>query len=206
MKKTLLLVVVLFVIAGTANAQNDPKIEVWGTYSLLVADVDVLDNESLHGDGLGIQGNLSKSFGLVFEFTSHHGASGPVTIFTPGRLNIVPELDTKINTFLFGPRFSYRPGAVTLFGHALFGGASSKLRDEDGISGFEESNTEFAMAFGGGVDVNIGNNFAIRAGQFDYLPIHTDINLRVTPEATISSSGSSWLHNTRFQAGVVFKF
>jgi opacity protein-like surface antigen len=209
MRRILLLITAVFIVSVSANAQDYPRVEAWGSYSLFRADIDVLDNETLHGYGLGIQGNLSRHFGAVFEFTSNHGASGPVTIAVPGALIIVPELDTRINTFMGGPRFSYRPRAVTLFAHALFGGADSKLRDEKGGSGFNESNTEFAMAFGGGLDVNLGRHFAIRAAQFDYLPIHTDVNTRLTGDGgvgAISSSTSHWLHNTRYQAGLVFKF
>ena len=199
-KRVLFLAMVVLIASISAQAQDTPKVELWGTYSLLVADIDVLDNESLHGYGFGIQGNFSKSFGLVGEFTSNHGASGPVTIFPPTPpVILINELDTRVNYFLFGPRFSYRSSPVTVFGHVLVGGANMKLEDEN-ITGFSDSNTEFAMAIGGGVDVNLGSRFAIRAAQFDYAPIHTDINERV------AGGTSSWLHNTRFQAGVVFKF
>lgn len=209
MKRILLLITVLFVASISANAQNYPRFEAWGSYSVFVADVDVLDNETLHGYGLGIQGNLTKYFGGAFEFTSNHGASGPVTIQVPGALILIPELDTRINTFMGGPRFSYRPKAVTLFAHALFGGTNLKLRDEKGGSGFENGNTEFSLAAGGGLDVNLGKHYAIRAGQFDYLMIHTDINKRLTGGGgvgSVSSSTSDWLHNFRYQAGFVFKF
>jgi hypothetical protein len=202
MRKVLLLVTILFVASVSANAQSNdhPKFEAWGSYSIYIADIDVLDNETLHGYGLGIQGNLSKSFGVVAEFTSNHGASGPVSIQAPGVIILIPELDTRVNTFLFGPRFSYRARAVTAFAHALFGGANTKLQDEKGGSGFEDGNTEFAMAFGGGLDVNLGKHYAIRAAQIDYLPVHTDLNQRV------SGNSSNWLHNIRYQAGFVFKF
>ena len=123
-----------------------------------------------------------------------------MSIFTPGVVIVIPELDTRINTFLFGPRLSYRGDAVTVFGHFLVGGANSKLQDELSGSGFEDGNTEFAMAIGGGIDVNLGKHYAIRAAQFDYLPIHTDFNQR------FGGGSSSWLHNTRYQAGFVFKF
>src|SRR5262249_38668335 len=143
MKRIFLLVTVLFVASVSANAQDHPTFEAWGTYSLFRADIDVLDNETLHGYGLGIQGNLNKHFGAVFEYTSSHGASGPVSIFQPGFIIVIPDLDTRIITFMGGPRVSYRAKAVTAFAHALFGGANSKLRDEKGGSGFEDSNTEF---------------------------------------------------------------
>src|SRR5262249_20770525 len=151
--------------------------------------------------GAGAAANFSKYFGVVGEFTAAHGASGPVALF-PGApvVIVIPELDTTVRTFLFGPRVSYRHRYVTAFGHVLLGGANSKLRDEKGTSGFEESNTEFAMAIGGGLDVNVAKHFAIRAAQFDYVPIHSDVNRRV------GGGTSSWLHNVRFQVGGVFKF
>jgi len=200
MKRILLLVMVLFVASVSAKAQDHPKFEAWGTYSIFVADIDVLDNETLHGFGLGIQGNLNSNFGIVAEFTSNHGASGPVTFSRPGTIFLIPELDTTVRTFLFGPRLSFRAKAVTAFAHFLAGGANSKLRDEKGISGFEEDNTEFAMGVGGGFDLNLGRHYAIRAAQFDYLPIHTDLNVR------LAGGTSSWLHNTRFQTGFVFRW
>jgi opacity protein-like surface antigen len=201
-KRVLFLLTVVFFTSISAQAQEDyRKFEFWGTYTLLVADIDILDNESLHGYGFGAQGNINKYFGLVGEFTSTHGASGPITIIPPTPpVILIPELDTRVNTFLFGPRVSYRTKPVTLFAHVLLGGANTNLEDEQGTSGFDESNTEFAMAIGGGIDINIGSRFAIRAAQFDYLPVHTDINERLT------GGSSSWLQNTRFQTGAVFKF
>ena len=198
MKRCFMLLAFLVVVPVAANAQDYPKAEFYGTYSLFVADIDVLDNESLHGWGVGIQGNLTRWFGLVGEYSAGHGASGPLTIETPGSIILIPEVDLRVRTYLFGPRLSYRTDPVTVFGHFLVGGGHLKIEDE--VTGLDIGNNEFAMAVGGGVDVNLGKTFAIRAAQFDYLPIHTDIRDRV------GGGGSSWAHNTRFQAGVVIKF
>jgi opacity protein-like surface antigen len=198
MRRILFLMATVIFVSVSARAQDHPKVEFWGTYAITVADVDVLDNETLQGYGLGIQGNLNKWFGLVGEFSSGHGASGPVTIQAPPGFIVIPELDTRIIYYLFGPRVSYRTKPVTVFGHLLVGGGNVKLNDEKG-TGISDSNTEFAFAIGGGVDVNLGKRFAIRAAQFDYAPIHTDINARV------SGGDSSWLNNSRFQAGFVVK-
>jgi len=198
MKRCLVLLTFLVLLPAVANAQDHPKVEFYGTYSLFVADIDALNNESLHGWGVGIQGNLNKWFGLVGEYSAHHGASGPLSIQQPGVIIVIPEVDLRVRTYLFGPRLSYRSKYVTVFGHFLAGGGHLKVEDE--TTGFNVGNQEFAMAVGGGVDVNLGKRFAIRAGQFDYLSIHTDINER------IGGGGSSWAHNSRFSTGFVFKF
>lgn len=199
MRRSLMLLAFFAFGTVAANAQDDyPKAEIYGTYSLFVADIDVLDNESLHGWGVGAQGNLNNWFGVVGEYSASHGESGPVTISGNGVIVVFPEVDLRVRTFLFGPRLSYRTKPVTVFGHFLLGGANMKIEHEP--TGFSAGNTEFAMAIGGGIDINLGKNFAIRAAQFDYLPIHTDINDR------IGGGGSSWAHNSRFQVGAVYKF
>ena len=84
--------------------------------------------------------------------------------------------------FMAGPRFASRGDTATGFVHAMFGGAAFR--------GFEFSDTGFAMAFGGGLDVNVGKGFAIRAIQFDYVPTRLF---------------DTWQHNIRRGFGVVFK-
>ena len=191
LKRSLCLLILVLSAATMARAQDYPKSEIYGTYSMLITDIDVLEDETLHGFGIGYQYNFAKFLGVAAEFTSNHGASGPFQV--PGR--IILEVDTRVNAILFGPRVSLRTRPVTAFGHYLIGSARSKVAYENapGIT-----NTEFAQAFGGGLDVNVTKNFAIRAGQFDYLVIKSDLPL--------NSGGSSWYRDFRYQAGVVFKF
>ena len=179
--------------AVTANAQEYPKSEISGTYSALITDIHVLnvatfEGYGLDGYGLGFQYNLAKYFGLVAEFTSN-GTAGPIEI--PG--GILLPLDTRVNVLLFGPRFAYRTKRITAFSHYLIGTAHRKV----GYENSSVSNTELAMGVGGGIDVNITKHVAIRAGQFDYVPSHSDLPV---------NSGSGWFHNVRYQGGVVFKF
>jgi opacity protein-like surface antigen len=71
-------------------------------------------------------------------------------------------------TFLFGPHFAYRRKKATTFAHALFGAAHSGVRQgNDGGTG-SAADTSFAMAIGGGFDVNLTRSFAWRV-QTDYL-------------------------------------
>jgi len=191
LKRLFFVVMAVVATAATVNAQEYPKSEFYGGYSLLTTDVDVLNNENLNGFGVAFQYNPAKYFGLVAEYTGNFGSPGPIQI--PGR--IILEVDTRVNTFLFGPRFAYRTRPVTAFGHYLIGAANTRVGYDNGPS---ISNTQLGMAVGGGLDINVTHNFAVRAGQFDWLSIRSDV--------PITSGDSRWSTNFRYQAGVVFKW
>jgi hypothetical protein len=207
MRKILLLVVVLATTGTIAQAQDLPKWEFAPTYTILWADIDVLDNETVHGYGLSLQWNVNNYLGLVAEWTATHGASGPVTVFTGTGSLVIPEMDTRFYTFLGGPRATMRRGRINVFGHFLVGMGNSKVEDE--VSGFRTGNGEFAMGIGGGLDINVSQLLSIRAAQFDYVPIHTDIGTRLSGgggTGSVGDTSTGWQHNTRLQLGVVFKF
>jgi hypothetical protein len=208
MRRILLLVVVLTTMGTIAQAQDLPKWEFAPTYTILWADIDVLDNETVHGYGLSLQFNVNNYLGLVAEWTATHGASGPVTVIQPGGTPLViPEMDTRFYTFLGGPRVTMRRNRVNVFGHFLVGMGNSKVEDE--VSGFRTGNGEFAMGIGGGLDIYVGGPLSIRAAQFDYVPIHTDIGTRLSGgggTGSVSDTSTGWQHNTRLQIGVVFRF
>jgi len=208
-KRFLSVSAIMFVASMSAHAQEIPKVEFAATYSLLVSDIDALDNEALHGYGLSVHGNINRHFAVVGEWTADHGASGPVTVQQPGTINLFPEVDTRVQVFLVGPRATYRHNRATVFGHYLLGWGNQKVEDEK--SGFRTGNGELAMALGGGLDIYLGKQVSLRTAQFDYLPIHTDINTRLTRPnsqgfSTVDNNASSWTHNVRFQTGIVFRF
>ncbi len=166
MRKLLLLVAVLFVSAIPASAQDYPSAEIFGGYAYVNADV-VLDRDSLNGFGLSFAGNLGPRFGLVAEFGGYYGD--------------LEGLDLSAYTYLFGPRVNARGEKATGFAHILLGGATTKV---EGLS-----ETDFALAAGGGVDVNAGKSIAVRF-QADYIPVFAE---------------GETLHNFRFMTGIVFK-
>jgi hypothetical protein len=207
MKKILLLAIVMATTAIAAQAQEVPRYEFGVTYNLMVADIDVLDNETVHGYGLSFQTNLNPWFGLVAEWGANHGASGPVTIQEFGSLRTVPEIDTRYQTFLGGPRFTWRKSRFSVFGHYLVGMGNTKVEDE--ANDFHTGNGEFAMGVGGGLDIFLGKKVSVRAAQFDYVPIHTDINARLSGRdgvGTVDGKRGGWQNNSRFQTGIVFRF
>ena len=82
-----------------------------------------------------------------------------------------PQLATTSNrrrmySILYGPRFSYRTSWITPFAHVLLGAAHATVSVTP--VGPRVSDTSFATAIGGGVDVRIKGKLAVRVIQADY--------------------------------------
>ena len=76
-------------------------------------------------------------------------------------------------TLLFGPRYNFRNSSPFIpYAHALFGVAryQARFRNHD-FSCPDTSETAFAMALGGGLDIRASRHIDIRAAQVDYLPV-----------------------------------
>jgi len=187
MRRMVMLAVVLLVCGVSVKAQSVyPKAEIFGGYSYLnVEGEDTLgvDRQSLHGVGFSLAGNLSKKIGIAGDFSYN----------VKNNIGVGPfNVDLNAFYFLFGPRFSWRSDSqVTPFVHALVGGVRSKTH----LTGFgAQRETDFAMGFGGGIDIKVNKAIAIRAFQADYLPTRVDDLL----------GDKKWVHHFRAQAGVVF--
>jgi opacity protein-like surface antigen len=199
MKRMLILTAILLVASVPGLAQSEhPRIEAYGTYQLFTADIDALDNETLHGWGAGVQWNPKKWLGTVAEINGAYGSSkAPELLVNPLSTSAATiDVNTNVHTYLFGPRVSWRTRPITAFAHSLFGFGTLSVNCNTCVNSI--NNNKFAMALGGGIDVNITPGIAIRAAQFDYVPINSSLAL--------NGGGSSYLRNSRFQAGVVFKF
>jgi opacity protein-like surface antigen len=167
MKKTLFLSSLLAICLPLAASAQEvaPKAEIFGGYSYLRADTGfiVIESVSAHGFNTSLAGNITKHIGIVGEF-SRFTVSHGFFVSGLGRINI----DSNVVTYLFGPRITPHRGKVEPFVHALFGGA----RENDKLSGGivdELTENAFAFALGGGLDIKVNDNFAIRVAQVDYL-------------------------------------
>jgi hypothetical protein len=196
-KSTVVLFVGFILLAGLPLwAQEEyPKVEVFGGYSY--ANIDRIlsfsrGRENGHGWGASVSGNFHKNFGVTADFAGHYG-----DLFRTRAFDSDISVSGRAHEFLFGPRVTLRRKSVTAFAHALFGAVRASVPSftrstPTGTFGFVGgSETAFAMGFGGGLDVNLGKHFAVRAAQVDYIPVH------LSP---------GWLHNVRIQTGIVFKF
>jgi hypothetical protein len=153
-----------------------PTIDVFAGYSYLRFD----------SKPLGYSGQMNLN-GWNFELALPHiyrglGAVGDVSA------NYGHELSAY--NFLIGPQYTVEVGNIRIFGHGLFG----RSRDRVGLPGtteFEPSNVARDIAFGGGVDIPLGDKVWWRAVQADYM---------------VTSNFAGTQHNIRASTGIVFRF
>jgi opacity protein-like surface antigen len=175
-KPSVLLALCLLFSSRSAAQQEFPRAEVFGGYSFAHNYAVHLDFD--WGWTAAPQFNLTRSIGFKADVTGHYA--------TP-----VAGQSINVNSyrFLFGPVVSNRvegsPAGFTPFLHALAG------VDRISASGSKISDSAFAMAFGGGVDINATRCISVRVVQVDYL---------FTKHGTTTHQD-----NIRVSAGVVFK-
>lgn len=190
------LIACLFLLPLTAKAQEQPRAELFGGYSLFHAD----GGGNLHGWNASVAANLNRWFGLVVDFSGHYGSESfravPVVRPFPPLPGLATSVDSNLHLFLGGPRLSYRKsGRLTPFGHVLLGAARShvdgKIEGPSFTVRFSDTSTAFAMALGGGLDLKLSKRVALRLIQADYL---------LTP------FGDDTQNNARISAGLIFRF
>jgi len=169
MRKAIVILSLVLVFSLSAAAQDTPAAEFFGGYSYARVDASPASDLNLHGWNASLAGNVNRWLGFVGDFSGHYGSPSGV--------------DVSDHTFMFGPRITARSEKATPFFHALFGGARA--------SAIGSSETAFAMALGGGLDYNLNKNFAVRVGQFDYLP---------------TRFGDDTQNNFRYSTGIVLRF
>ncbi len=193
----------MLLLSSSAWGQDYPKVEVFGGFSFGTIEVREprsggFDYEATIGFQAAVTVNVNRTLGFVTDFGGQWGDL-PFTLLPFG---------SSMGTFTIfqifaGPRLTKHMGNVTVFVHALPGLARQRATEQGTqpvsnpvdvsfvtVTTISTSNS-FAMALGGGVDVNLGKHLAIRAVQVDYLPTR----LR-----------GGWENSLRFGFGVVWQF
>jgi opacity protein-like surface antigen len=143
-----------------AQAQEYPRTEIFGGYSYLHADDDD-GGLDLHGWNASFNQNIVKWAGIKADFSGHYG---DVTL-APGL-----GADISAHLFLVGPHFAVRKNErVIPFVHALFGVARTDVTFFGPVGKITQRDSAFALALGGGVDIKIIDNLAVRLFQADYV-------------------------------------
>ena len=146
-----LFTVILLLLSSSALGQDGdyPKVEVFGGFSYLSADLGTREN--FFGFQGSVSGNVKENIGIVVD--------------VGGQYKSVLGIGISYYEFLLGPRFMVRGERVTASVHALLG--NRYIFVPGGID------SAFVLGFGGGMDVSASDSIGIRVFQFDYMPNHS---------------------------------
>jgi outer membrane protein OmpA-like peptidoglycan-associated protein len=205
----------VLVLGFAAIAQEVPKEELFLGYQYLRFNPSLSSSANksfnMNGGGGAVTFNFSKYVGLKAEFTD--AGAGNMTVCDSTGLKCLTR-SGNFFTYLFGPQIAMRSKSrVTPFVHVLFGGSHSNFYANLQQSGTistgptvqDATKEAFTLAVGGGLDVKVGKNVAIRLGQFDYFM--TRFSGRYIDTSGTGSAGGLEINNQnnfRFLAGVVF--
>jgi len=194
----LVLFVVLCLPLAAAAQEDAPRVEISGGYMLLRLNTGAIpadagldpnfENPTLHGFNVSLTGNVARHFGIASEYSEQTKSLTLNVLGAPIPQGV--DVKLKVRTLLFGPRVTLHRGKVEPFAHALFGVAYASA--DASVQG-APNNVEgvaFGYALGGGVDVKVHKNLAIRVAQLDYLGARADGNT---------------IGNFRFSVGVVIR-
>ena len=165
---------VLFVFSTFAKAQEEiHRAEFYAGYSFLRTDTEDFngDRVNAHGFNGSITGNFHRYVGAKFDFSTHSKSFEDIVVGTTP-----VEVKLRLNQFLGGVQFKDNKiggGRLKPFAHVLAGIANLRAR-ASATTTASDSESHFAMAVGGGLDVRASKRVDIRVFQVDYNPIFAD--------------------------------
>ena len=192
MRKLLLLFAILLVCAPAGFAQSD-----YSNWEFFIGYAHERANNG--ADRLDVRGQAVNPNGstrrvdFVSDRVPYNGISTEVVANVTPHIGLVANfaatfantdfLDTlsgqsfhaRVSRYslLFGPRYNFRNSSPFIpYAHALFGVTRyhAKFNNND-FTCPDTSETAFAMALGGGLDIRASKHIDIRAAQVDYLPV-----------------------------------
>ena len=186
----LLLCWAAFALAQSGNKDDYPKVEVFAGYSALGeansrgislgTNASVSGNYSGDGFEASVIRNFSKHLGIKGDFSgrfNNETGRGPLTSCTPTCTTVTQDfqIKTRVYNFLAGPEFKARNSTrFTPFVYALGGVAHTSANFTTAGPSLnlilKNSNTGFAMALGGGLDIRATKRVSFR-GTMDYNPV-----------------------------------
>jgi len=195
----LVLLVVLCLPLAVSAQEVAPKVEIFGGYSFLRLNLDAVPGSAdiganlgdleMHGYNVSFAGNVARHVGIISEFSQFTKSDSASNLLGDPSLTGI-NAKVRVLTLLFGPRVTLHRGKVEPFVHALFGAARASVEGSAlGVSA-GDAGYAFAYALGGGFDVKVHNNLAIRLGQVDYLG---------------ARAGGEVFDNFRYSVGVVIR-
>jgi len=149
MKRLMIMLAAVAVLAPACLwAQDSPKAEVFGGFSVLHLGADSSDPNDQSFTPVGWQaslaGNINPKMGIVADFGGQY------------------KDGFKVHSYMGGLRYNHHMEKVTPFVHAMLGGTHAG-DDTGSINGF-------SLGLGGGFDYVATPRINIRVVQFDWMP------------------------------------
>jgi opacity protein-like surface antigen len=110
--------------------------------------------------------NVHRNVGIVTSFTGTFDNTDYIDLRSGRAFNA----DVQRYDLMIGPRFNLRTRAMTPFVHALAGVSHMRVNFDNPLSPRKKTDTGFAMALGGGLDIHAGEHLDVRPIMFDYVP------------------------------------
>lgn len=209
MRKILLLAILVVATSAMIHAQDRSKPEFFAGFSIDSIDTGInqsgvfVQNSNNRVTGYGFDtsgtGFFNKSFGIEGNVDGHFrsknfnvgtSAAGPFT-----------AVQTKFRDFNFlaGPHFKFTTSnaKVSPYVHALVGGNHSSIEGTTTGVTVNDSETDFALKLGGGLDFDMSNHVGVRLSA-DYNPVFE------RGDNTIGTSNRT-RNDAIFSVGLVFK-
>jgi hypothetical protein len=180
-----------FTFAQTTSDYNKVDVGVLFSHNRVDTGFDdpsqnfITEREGFNGVNLFAKGNVSRYVGLVGDYSFHRKSFNDAV----GATNV--SVDVDLHTLMGGVEFkdNSTETKVKPFGRLLAGFQHARA-DVNGVNGFDETDTGFSGAIGGGVDFRVSPRVDIRAIQFDYNPTRFEGQTQ---------------HNFRIGVGVIFR-
>jgi len=212
-KKTPYKLALALLVVTVASAQDYPRAETFFGYTYTRANsASNVPAFSANGGSGQLALNANKWLGFVMDMGAVHN----------GNISDV-HLDTTLTNFLFGPRISLRYSRVRPYFNVLFGGihaptsvalngipvppsATQPIYLPGGVTAPPNtpisvravaSQTAFAMATGGGIDIKINRHVSFRPIGLDYF---------MTRLQNLRTANDNNQHNLRYTTGFNFTF
>lgn len=201
MRMPLRLSLILLVFAPAMRAQDAPRVEIFGGPSYARLDISDIKYVNAIGWHTSFFENVNSWFGAGVDVSGHF--SSPK--FDVGVPNAPLPVDAAVNTYLYGPRISFRRWQhFTPYLEGLVGAANIRFTPR-GLNNV--SSTTFATALGGGIDYAISDRFAIRVIEADYLLTRfRELGVDpVTDKLTLNGPRRTQ-NNVRASTGIIFRF
>jgi opacity protein-like surface antigen len=182
MRRCFVLAGLLLLTAGSALAQDYPKIETSPAFMYIRMSPNFTNSFVVNGQTI----TGSKAFNcaggggtIAYNFSSLVGIAadlGGCKVFS-NAYGAGNSIDGSAFTYLFGPRLTYRSGSkFEPFGELNFGGTRVSLSCKSSAAsclaaagGGKYSKNAFAMTVGGGFQIKVNQKFSIRLIQAEYL-------------------------------------